>query len=605
VSSDTSAVAATAAAAAAAAPPAEATTAPPTSKTIAWAPIKREFLLQLAPVANDEPAGSDAGAAASAADDATSSGATKRKFEGGVSSWTKRTGAARGPRAEPHELCRSVAQGKPCARQASCHRLHDVAQFLATRAPDLEGVCPSFAKHGACAFGVACRFVGSHLAPDGVSSLVEQRADASPPAPAFVLSIEQQRAIERRHVKTPRTDAFWSVRDSPDTDVTARLRAGEVKAVDFRGKTILAPLTTVGHMAFRRICKGFGADVTVSEMALAHELQHGNGAEWALLKRHACEDVFGVQLACGSANIMAQAIEIMRDHVGASCDYISLNAGCPLDMLCNHGGGAQLCCAPPRLRQMARSMVAVADVPIEVKIRTGRVESEQIAHTYLADVHSWGVSAVTLHGRSRRTRYTEPANRDYMLRCAAVSSVPFIANGDVYSFEDAVELWRPDSNVAGIMIGRAALIKPWIFQEIKERRHIDISANERLDTIRQFCHNGLELFGSDARGVEKTRTFLCEWLSFAHRYVPVGILERMPSRIHEKPAPWHGRSELETLLGSPAVADWIKISGMFLGNPPAGFSFQPKHKSQAYDTSDVIQHQHQQRGAGNVDDVQG
>jgi tRNA-dihydrouridine synthase 3 len=95
------------------------------------------------------------------------------------------------------------------------------------------------------------------------------------------------------------------------------------------------------------------------------------------------------------------------------------------------------------------------------------------------------------------------------------------------------------------------------------------------------------MFGSDARGVTTTRKFLCEWLSFAHRYVPVGILERLPSRINEKPAPWKGRTELESLLGSPATADWIKISSMFLGEPPAGFTFQAKHQSQAYDVADV------------------
>ncbi|CAG2178059.1 unnamed protein product, partial [Oppiella nova] len=99
-------------------------------------------------------------------------------------------------------------------------------------------------------------------------------------------------------------------------------------------------------------------------------------------------------------------------------------------------------------------------------------------------------------------------------------------------------------------IGRGALIKPWIFTEIKERRLWDISAGERLDILRDFVNYGLENWGSDDEGVTKTRRFLLEWLSFLHRYIPVGVLERLPQRINERPPPFVGRTDLETLLSS-------------------------------------------------------
>jgi tRNA-dihydrouridine synthase 3 len=96
--------------------------------------------------------------------------------------------------------------------------------------------------------------------------------------------------------------------------------------------------------------------------------------------------------------------------------------------------------------------------------------------------------------------------------------MPLFGNGDVMSFEDYND-HRANTNVAGCMIARGALIKPWVFTEIKEQRHWDISSSERLDMLRQFTNYGLMHWGSDTQGVATTRRFLLEWLSFLHRSV--------------------------------------------------------------------------------------
>ncbi|KAM6501184.1 hypothetical protein JOM56_004198 [Amanita muscaria] len=96
--------------------------------------------------------------------------------------------------------------------------------------------------------------------------------------------------------------------------------------------------------------------------------------------------------------------------------------------------------------------------------------------------------------------------------------------------------------------------------------------------------NCLSHFGSDTAGVNTTRRYLCEALSFQYRYVPIGLLERLPARINERAPAFRGRSDLETLLASPNSNDWVKMSEWFLGPVPEGWIFTPKHKSNAYDT---------------------
>ena len=173
-------------------------------------------------------------------------------------------------------------------------------------------------------------------------------------------------------------------------------------------------------------------------------------------------------------------------------------------------------------------------------------------------------------------------------------SIPLVGNGDIMSYHDWWQhLEAAESEEKGEqtqsapplltnMLARGALIKPWLCTEIKERRDWDISSSERLDMLRDFVRFGLENWGSDSHGVNITRRYLLEWLSFLHRYIPVGLLERLPQRLNEQPPRYIGRNDLETLMSSPRCSDWVRISEMLLGPVESGFTFQPKHKSNAY-----------------------
>jgi tRNA-dihydrouridine synthase 3 len=219
-------------------------------------------------------------------------------------------------------------------------------------------------------------------------------------------------------------------------------------------------------------------------------------------------------------------------------------------------------------------MSSVTDCPLTLKMRTGVYQHKNIATKVVSAVKEWNVIAgcdtgatapvglMTIHGRSREQRYTKHADWEYISECALQARpIPVFGSGDVLGHEEYYERVGAGGCVAGAMIGRGALIKPWIFTEIKERRLWDISAGERLT---------------------KTRRFLLEWLSFLHRYIPVGVLERLPQRINERPPPFVGRTDLETLLSSGSCSDWLKISEMFLGKVSDNFVFYPKHKANAY-----------------------
>eukprot|EP00027_Filamoeba_sp_ATCC50430_P019546 CAMPEP_0168540028 /NCGR_PEP_ID=MMETSP0413-20121227/56_1 /TAXON_ID=136452 /ORGANISM="Filamoeba nolandi, Strain NC-AS-23-1" /LENGTH=403 /DNA_ID=CAMNT_0008569731 /DNA_START=131 /DNA_END=1343 /DNA_ORIENTATION=+ len=329
-----------------------------------------------------------------------------------------------------------------------------------------------------------------------------------------------------------------------DTEVP--LRPSEKKKLDVKGKLYLAPLTTIGNLPYRRICKEFGIDITCGEMA------------------------------SGSA---ARCAEVLDENLNV--DFIDINMGCPIDLVVNQGAGSALLENHRKVQDIVTNVSRVMTRPLTIKVRVGKDETQPTVHKMFPKLESWGASAVTIHGRSRMQRYSREANWDYIKQCASLTNLPVIGNGDVYNYEDYVNHIE-NHGVATVMLARGSINKPWLATEIKERKHWDISAQERLDIVRKYCHYGLDHWGSDTQGVENTRRFFLEWQSFLHRYIPVGLAEVMPPKIKGfKPANIAYRSDLEALLGSAEVKDWIKLSEMFLGPVPPNFTFTPKHKANA------------------------
>ncbi|KAI9785943.1 MAG: tRNA-dihydrouridine synthase 3 [Geoglossum umbratile] len=406
---------------------------------------------------------------------------------------------------------------------------------------------------------------------------------------------------------------------------------------------VLAPLTTQGNLPFRRLCASLGAQLTYSEMAMGMPLIQGNRSEWALMKCHESETLpplfkgagnvvtdynnskdfkFGAQISANKPWLAMKATEYLT-NLCSHLRVIDLNCGCPIDMVYRAGAGSALLENQAKLEKILRGMNAVSgEIPITTKIRMGtkndRPTALKLVERLAVGGHEAqeagegpsGVAAITLHGRSRQQRYSKSADWTYIAECAALikrfnessdevtdttmeadprskpagkgGRVYFLGNGDCYSHIDYYEHLR-NAKVDTVMLARGALVKPWIFEEIEKNQYLDKSASERLAYIEQFARFGLEAWGSDEVGIGTTRKFLLEWMSFAHRYIPLGILEHLPPNIQDRPPAWKGRNDLETLLGSDNYKDWIKISEMFLGPAHKDFKFEPKHKSNSYE----------------------
>ncbi|KAF2430189.1 tRNA-dihydrouridine synthase-like protein 3 [Tothia fuscella] len=403
----------------------------------------------------------------------------------------------------------------------------------------------------------------------------------------------------------------------------------------------LAPLTTQGNLPFRRLCVGLGAQITWSEMAMGLPLINGEKGEWALMRAHESEMApprvisnspvvagydnskdmkFGAQVSANKPWLAYKTASILARYT-PKLRAIDLNCGCPIDLVYKQGAGSALLDAPSKLEKMLRGMNALSgEIPITAKIRMGTRDNNPTADSIAkrlvlggsdareAGLGPCGIAALTLHGRSRQQRYTRSADWGYIADISALikslqksqdqatdtireadgrnlpngGKVYFIGNGDCYSHVDYNDHFA-NANVDGVMIARGALIKPWIFEEIEHNQYLDKSSSQRLEYIEKFCKFGMEVWGSDEVGLGTTRRFLLEWLSFSCRYVPLGILERLPPKINERPPVYQGRDELETLLGSPDHRDWIKISEMFLGPAHKDFRFTPKHKSNSFE----------------------
>lgn len=262
----------------------------------------------------------------------------------------------------------------------------------------------------------------------------------------------------------------------------------------------LAPMARHTDVAFRQLCKEQGADVMVSEFVQSEALIRGNAKAWEMVDFTETQRPMGVQIFGATPASMAQAARQVCDRVRP--DFLDLNFGCPAHKVIEQNAGSGLLRCPALLYDLVKAVKdAIPDVPLTAKMRLGWDYESVVAVEVAVRLEQLGVEAIAVHGRTKEQGYSGEAHWGYIAQVAAAVSIPVVGNGDVKDGLSAKRR-RDESGVAGLMIGRAALSNPWIFNEIKAalagQGEITpvITAQKRWDAIIRLSELTLEVHAS-------------------------------------------------------------------------------------------------------------
>lgn len=240
------------------------------------------------------------------------------------------------------------------------------------------------------------------------------------------------------------------------------LKKLKIGNVELENNLILAPMAGVTNLPFRIVCKEFGPGLVCTEMASSRAMFHNDQKTKRLFNTEGEKRPISFQIFGSDEETMAYAAK----HVSGFADIIDINMGCPAPKVVKNGDGSKLLLDLEQAKKVIKAVVENSKVPVTLKIRKGW-DKENIVATEIAKIaENAGVSAITVHGRTRSEFYSGKADLEIIKKVKETVKIPVIGNGDIVDEESAYNMFEK-TNVDGIMIGRGSFGNPWIFRNIK------------------------------------------------------------------------------------------------------------------------------------------
>jgi tRNA-dihydrouridine synthase B len=241
-------------------------------------------------------------------------------------------------------------------------------------------------------------------------------------------------------------------------------KAIKIGAVEIVDPVILAPMSGVTDLPFRKLVKQEGAGLVVSEMIASQAMINANRKTLKMASNCSEEFPMAVQLAGCDPKIMAEAAKLNEDRGAA---IIDINMGCPAKKVVNGYAGSALMREEDKAARIMEATVKAVSLPVTLKMRTGWDDNDRNAPRLAKIAQETGIQMITVHGRTRCQFYNGHSDWDFIARVKEAVKLPVIANGDIQTFKDVEDVLLK-SKADGVMIGRGAYGRPWFLKQVMD-----------------------------------------------------------------------------------------------------------------------------------------
>lgn len=285
-----------------------------------------------------------------------------------------------------------------------------------------------------------------------------------------------------------------------------KLKIGEK---ELENNLILAPMAGITDLPFRKVCKRFNPALVCTEMVSSKAIYYNDQKTKLLLKTDGEKRPISMQIFGSDPETMGYAAK----EISQIADIVDINMGCPAPKVVKNGDGSKLLLDLPKAKDIIEAVVANSEVPVTLKFRKGWDEKNIVACNLAQIAQDAGVSAITIHGRTREEFYGNTVDLEIIKQVKQSVKIPVIGNGDIKDEESALKMFEY-TGVDGIMIGRASIGNPWIFRNIiyflETGKKLPIPTNkEKIEIIKEHINLAVEEKGENIAIKELRKHMTC------------------------------------------------------------------------------------------------